>query len=197
MKTARSARISKRCPQCKGTLSDSSPIGPCPACLMQLGMQSWRDNQSITEHLDPTMAADVSGGGVTPQELEQSFPQYEILHMVGSGGMGTVYCARQKSLNRLVALKVIKPEQGKHAEFADRFVREARAMAHLNHPNIVTVHDFGQVDNLYFFVMEYVDGINLRQMIRGNKLTAKHALEIVPAVCDALQYAHDKGIVHR
>ncbi len=111
--------------------------------------------------------------------------------------MGAVYCARQKGLNRLVALKVIRPDSKSQRDFADRFVREARALAHLAHPNIVTVHDFGQSGDVYFFIMEYVDGINLRQMLQGGKLGPRQALEIVPSVCDALQYAHDRGVVHR
>ncbi len=199
MKFATKQRETKRCPSCSGRLSDSSPVGPCPACLMQLGLQSWQDNQAAGGHrLDPTIAAPApSAGTLSMDELADRFPQFELLHLVGSGGMGTVYCARQKSLNRLVALKIIRPEVHQRAEFADRFIREARAMAQLNHSNIITVHDFGQQDDLYYFVMEYVDGINLRQMIRSNRLTAKQALEIVPAVCDALQYAHDRGIVHR
>ncbi|MFT5299797.1 MAG: hypothetical protein ACI87E_003491 [Mariniblastus sp.] len=130
-------------------------------------------------------------------ELAAKFPQLEILHLVGHGGMGDVYCARQKSLNRLVALKIIRPESRSQQGFADRFIREAQALAHLSHPNIVTVHDFGQADGVYYFIMEYIDGINLRQMLHAGKLGPAQALEIVPSVCDALQYAHDRGVVHR
>jgi serine/threonine protein kinase len=111
--------------------------------------------------------------------------------------MGIVIKARQKSLNRIVALKVIKPDTHGRPAFAERFVREARAMAQMNHPNIVTVHDFGQIDGLYYLVMEFVDGVNLRQMLRARRLTPRQALDIVPAICDALQFAHDHGIVHR
>ncbi len=166
---------------------------------MKMGMQAWQENRAA---VDPRMGATV---GMTQShamqmeidELAGRFPQYEILHKVGHGGMGTVWCARQKSLNRLVALKVIRPQANQRKEFAHRFAREAQAMAKLGHPNIVTVHDFGQQDDLYYFVMEYVDGVNLRQLIRSNRLTCKQALEIVPAICDALQFAHDGGIVHR
>ena len=199
MNKSASVKQLDRCPECSARLNESSAGGPCPACLMQLGMQSWQDNQSMQQfRMDPTIgAAPAEGQGVSMEELAEKFPQYELLHLVGRGGMGTVYCARQKSLNRLVALKVIKPEANQRAEFSERFVREARAMALLNHPNIITVHDFGEVDNVYYFVMEYVDGINLRQMLKGNKLSPRHALAIIPSICDALQYAHDKGIVHR
>ncbi len=152
----------------------------------------------------PTMAAGVSASNTNAEEIDPqlellaaTFPQLEIMHLVGQGGMGNVYCARQKSLDRLVALKVIRPESQAQQDFADRFVREARALAQLSHSNIVTVHDFGQTGDLYYFIMEYVDGINLRQMLQAGKLQPRQAMEIVPAVCDALQYAHDNGVVHR
>ncbi len=188
------------CPECGADLSDSAPGTPCSACLLQLGMKTWEQRAGVGSlAMQPTAApVGVSGGDIpVAEDLAAKFPQLEILHLVGSGGMGDVYCARQKSLNRLVALKIIRPESREQLDFAERFIREARALAHLSHPNIVTVHDFGQTDDVYYFVMEYVDGINLRQMLRAGKLNPSQALEIVPAVCDALQYAHDKGVVHR
>lgn len=187
------------CPNCHADLSGSNPGTPCPACLMQLGMQMWTNR---TDGVDRRMAATFAPSSVAaqnhiPPELTEAFPQLEILHLIGQGGMGSVYCARQKGLNRLVALKIIKPEAQETPDFASRFVREAQALGHLSHPNIVTVHDFGQTGDIYYFIMEYVDGINLRQMLFGGKLQPSQALAIVPAICDALQYAHDKGIVHR
>jgi predicted Ser/Thr protein kinase len=111
--------------------------------------------------------------------------------------MGVVYKARQKSLNRLVALKLLAPERADDPQFAVRFEKEAHALAALNHPNIVAIHDFGQAGGYYFLLMEFVDGVNLRQLLQTKRLTAKEALSIVPPVCDALQCAHDHGIVHR
>jgi tRNA A-37 threonylcarbamoyl transferase component Bud32 len=121
----------------------------------------------------------------------------EILELLGKGGMGAVYKARQKSLDRIVALKIINPHAAENPSFAERFSREARSLARLNHPHIVTVHDFGETDGLYYLIMEYVDGANIRQLIRAKTLTPAEALAIVPPLCDALQYAHDEGIVHR
>ena len=192
-----SPRSQPVCPQCGADRSDSSPGAPCSACLMQLGLSAWaQKSQAAPTTAAPTSAHSASPSAV-PEDLAALFPQLEILHLVGEGGMGAVYCARQKTLNRLVALKVVKPEAQQIKGFAERFVREAHALGQLSHPNIVTVHDFGQAGDLYYFLMEYVDGINLRQVMQGESLQSHQALSIVPAICDALQYAHDKGVVHR
>jgi uncharacterized protein (TIGR03067 family) len=138
--------------------------------------------------------------GFTPpsvEELARKFPQLEILELIGRGGMGAVYKARQKELDRIVALKILPPGIGEDAAFAERFAREAKALARLNHPGIITIHDFGRADGLYFFVMEFVDGVNLRQLLASSRVSPREALAIVPQICDALQFAHDQGIVHR
>ncbi len=190
-----------RCPQCGTQFVSLDPNTPCPACLIKIGLASW-EAKSIGNTF-PTRnqreVDDQQGGDLdlTPETLAGKFPQLEIEELVGRGGMGSVFKARQKSLHRTVALKIIRPEVNAKPGFADRFVREARALAQMSHPNIVTVHDFGQVDGLYYLVMEYIDGVNLRQMLRTRQLEPRQALEIVPAVCDALQFAHDHGIVHR
>ncbi len=132
-----------------------------------------------------------------PEQITPHFPQLEILECLGRGGMGVVYKARQKSLNRLVALKLLAPERVGDTQFAERFTREAQALAALNHPNIVTIYDFGQAGGFYFLLMEFVDGLNLRQLLRARKLTPEEALAVVPPLCDALQFAHDRGIIHR
>jgi serine/threonine protein kinase len=130
-------------------------------------------------------------------EVAKLFPQFEILELLGHGGMGAVYKARQPTLDRLVALKILPPQPSGDSGFADRFTREARALARLSHPNIVAVHEFGQAGGLNYFVMEYVEGLNLRQLEQAGKLSAREALKIIPQICDALQFAHDEGIVHR
>ncbi len=131
------------------------------------------------------------------EQIAPHFPQLEILECLGRGGMGVVYKARQKSLNRFVALKLVAPERVNDAKFAGRFAREAQALAALNHPNIVTIYDFGQAGGFYFLLMEFVDGMNLRHLLRARKFTPEEALAIVPSLCDALQFAHERGIVHR
>jgi serine/threonine protein kinase len=130
-------------------------------------------------------------------ELAAIFPQFEILELIGQGGMGAVYKVRQRHLDRVVALKILPPGIGGDGAFADRFAREAKALAKLNHPGIVTIHEFGCSGGLYFIVMEFVDGVNLRQLLKGGRISPREALAIVPQICDALQFAHDLGIVHR
>ena len=130
-------------------------------------------------------------------DLATAFPDLEILGLLGQGGMGAVYKAVQKKLDRLVALKILPPEVAKDPSFAERFRREAKTLAQLNHPHIVTVHDFGQQGGYFYLLMEFVDGMNLRQMLQIGQLSPQEALDIVPQICDALQFAHDRGIVHR
>ncbi len=175
-----------KCPRCGESLPADAVVGLCPRCLMVGAMQ-------------PTQAGDQAAAlpTLTPQELAPHFPQLEIIECLGRGGMGVVYKARQKSLNRLVALKLLAPERADDPQFAARFEKEAHALAALNHPNIVGVYDFGQAGGFYFLLMEFVDGVNLRQLLHAKRLTPKEALSVVPPVCDALQCAHDHGIVHR
>lgn len=175
-----------QCPRCGDSLPTDAVGGLCPRCLMVGAMQPTQDGETHTA-LPP----------MTPEELAPHFPQLEILECLGRGGMGVVYKARQKSLNRLVALKLLAPERADDPQFAARFEKEAQALAALNHPHIVSVFDFGQASGFYYLLMEFVDGVNLRQLLQTKRLTPKEALSIVPPVCDALQCAHDHGIVHR
>jgi len=126
-----------------------------------------------------------------------SIPGYEVLEELGRGGMGVVLKARQTKLDRMVALKVLTPQTESDAAFAERFSREARALAKLAHPNIVTVHDFGQVEGQSYLVMEFIAGMNLRQKLRQGRLSLEEVMSVVAQLCEALQYAHDEGIIHR
>jgi hypothetical protein len=134
---------------------------------------------------------------VVPADLARHFPTLEILELLGQGGMGTVYKARQLRLDRLVALKVLAVGPDTAGAFADRFLREARALARLTHPAIVTIHDFGEAGEMYYFVMEHVEGGSLRRFVRPGRLDQARALSLVLQMCNALQYAHEEGIVHR
>ncbi|UCG58489.1 MAG: protein kinase [Phycisphaerales bacterium] len=191
------------CPKCGADLPANAPKGLCPQCLMKAGLQAGSEGgtsgPSDAQSSGPAGAA--SQGGFVPPEpsqLARKFPQLEILELLGQGGMGAVYKARQKQLDRLVALKILPPEVGQDPAFAERFTREARSMAKLNHQNVVTLYEFGHTDDgLYYFIMEFVDGTDLRRVIQAGELSPDEALAIVPQVCEALQYAHKKGLVHR
>ncbi|MEM7200450.1 MAG: serine/threonine-protein kinase [Planctomycetota bacterium] len=132
-----------------------------------------------------------------PETIQPLFPNLEVLGVLGRGGMGVVYRARQTKLDRLVALKILAPELSSDPSFEERFTREARALAKLNHPNIVSVHDFGEIDGTYYLVMEFVEGAALRDLLRDGAFTAEQALALVPQICEGLHYAHEQGVVHR
>lgn len=182
----------KICPQCGNTAAFDAPGGLCAACLLKPGLEPPLD--SMNAQTTP-FARHFTAPAV--KELAPLFPDLEIIQLLGQGGMGAVYQARQLRLDRLVALKILPKVAGQEAEFATRFAREARAMARLNHPNIVNIHDYGDKAGWFFFIMEYVDGVNLRQAIQAKSIEPKEALSIVGQVCDALQYAHQEGVVHR
>jgi serine/threonine protein kinase len=130
-------------------------------------------------------------------ELKGEFAGLTLEERIGQGGMGVVFRAQQTQLGRHVALKILPRRLAEDPAFVERFEREARALGKLNHANIVTVHDFGMHQGYLYFVMEYVDGLTLRQLMKAGKLPPVEALKIVPQLCDALEYAHSEGIVHR
>ncbi|MGO8930569.1 MAG: protein kinase domain-containing protein [Limisphaerales bacterium] len=192
------ANIDRKCERCGAPLAADAPEGLCPRCLMALNLAAQTEA--------PGAEAGPSGTQVVPpkpepnpplEEIARQFPQLEVLECLGRGGMGVVYKARQPRLNRFVALKILAREKEKDPRFAERFTREAQALARLNHPNIVTVYDFGETNGLYYLLMEFVDGMSLRQLLQSRKLAPEEALVIVPSICEALQYAHEQGIVHR
>ncbi|MCW5550578.1 MAG: serine/threonine protein kinase [Verrucomicrobiae bacterium] len=180
-------KTDKPCPNCGKPLPAGALAGLCPACLLAQG--------TATDAGEP--------GGAKPfqppplEEVARLFPQLEILSLLGAGGMGAVYKARQPALDRFVALKILPATSSGGVSFAERFNREARALARLSHPSIVAVHEFGQAGALHYFIMEFVDGANLRQLEQAGRLSPREALQIIPQICDALQYAHDEGVVHR
>ena len=194
-RTDRAPAREGHCPECGTKLPPDSPRGLCPQCLLKRGL----DSSSGPPDEEPAHTTPYPGpfAAPTPAALAAHFPHLEILELIGQGGMGAVYKARQTKLERLVALKVLPPESGRDPAFAERFTREARALARLNHPHIVTIYEFGETGGLYYLVMEYVDGVNLRQALQAGPFPPEQALAVVPQICEALQYAHEEGIVHR
>src|SRR5437867_2488882 len=183
------------CQHCGKPLGAKAVQGLCPECFMKVGIGAGTVADTAD---DPTLRAKAPRFiPPAPEQLAPRFPQLEILGLIGQGGMGAVYKARQRQLDRLIALKILPAQVSHDPAFAERFMREARALARLNHPNIVAVHDFGQADGFYYFLMEFIDGATLRQVLAEGKLAPREALAIVPQVCEGLQYAHDQGVVHR
>ncbi len=179
--------IANRCPKCQAPLPANAPQGLCAKCLLAAAAT-------------PTEAGQPAGESPVPPSLETvaaAFPQLQILELIGRGGMGVVYKARQPKLDRFVALKILPQSLAADASFAERFNREARVLARLNHPEIVTVHDFGQSGGFFYLLMEFVDGVNLRQAMQAGRFSPQQAMMLVPRICEALQFAHDEGILHR
>ncbi len=173
------------CSQCGTPMPAETPNGACPECGSTSGPGSFADSDA-----EPLMPP-------SPAELAPLFPGLEITEVIGRGGMGTIYKARQPQLDRVVALKILSPELGRDPAFAQRFWREAQALAKLNHSNIVRVFDFGETGGLFYFLMEYVDGVTLGTLIKQRTLHIEEAQRIVIEICHALHYAHEEGVVHR
>jgi eukaryotic-like serine/threonine-protein kinase len=171
-----------RCPKCRAALAADVSEGLCPVCAF-LG------------------ALELEPGAVRPlvpeHQLPRQFGEYELLEEIARGGMGIVYKARQTNLNRLVAVKVLL--SGPLASSADlqRFQAEAEAVANLQHPNIVAIHEVGEHAGQPFFSMDYVEGPCLSELIREHPLPAARAAGYVKTIAEAIQYAHERGVLHR
>jgi formylglycine-generating enzyme required for sulfatase activity/tRNA A-37 threonylcarbamoyl transferase component Bud32 len=175
------------CSTCGTALASSALHGACPVCLSALALRACSSAHLPSTPFTPPAITDLSS----------AFADLEIHELLGVGGMGAVYSARQTKLDRLVALKILPPERARDPDFTERFLREARALARLNHPHIVSVYDTGQAGAYLYILMEYVEGASLRDLIRDGKLDACEAMRLVPQICDAMQYAHDQGVIHR
>lgn len=130
-------------------------------------------------------------------ELNALFPGYQIEGLIATGGMGAVYCAVQKSLDRTVALKILPQEFSKDAAFCEGFEAEAKAMARLNHPNLIGVYDFGEVNGMLYIIMEYVPGKSIYHSAHGQAIDPTEVIRLVTGICNGLAHAHENGIIHR
>jgi serine/threonine protein kinase len=180
----------KRCNTC-GTrylpdLIDGTDNG-CPKCLADF----------LQDGTEATLGIVTETDSLSSLTIGTTIGEYEILELLGRGGMGSVYKASQKKLDRIVALKVLDAKLASSKEFTSRFGREAKALALLNHPNVVQIFDYGHDGDRYYLVMEYVEGASLRHVMDTQKLGPEAALRYVRQICDALDYAHSEGIIHR
>ena len=171
-----------RCPKCRSALPADAPEGLCPVCAFRGALE-----------LEPGAARPL----VPEQQLPRQFGEYQLLEEIARGGMGIVYQARQLSLNRLVAVKVLLSGPLASATDLQRFRAEAEAVANLQHPNIVAVHEVGEHAGQPFFSMDYVEGTCLSELVREQPLPAPRAAGYVKTIAEAIQYAHDHGVLHR
>ncbi|MCX6927820.1 MAG: WD40 repeat domain-containing serine/threonine protein kinase [Verrucomicrobia bacterium] len=182
------------CNECGRPLPDNTADGTCPSCLLGWGLGAPENDDS------PAVPADGAGehqaASPVPARLAY-FGDYELLEEIARGGMGVVYKARQVSLNRIVAVKMILAGQFAGKGATQRFKTEAEAAAHLRHPGIVGVHEVGQHEGFHYFSMDYIEGKNLNEIARAKPVPPRQAAEWVKAVAEAIHYAHEQGILHR
>lgn len=186
---------SSTCSICGAELPADAPRGFCPRCLYRLGFNGGAESPP-EDQLDRGDRTAGAATNLAPPKLG-SFGDYELLEEIGHGGMGLVYKARQKSLDRVVALKLLL--FGPHAppESVKRFRAEAVATAALQHPNIVAIHEVGFCEGQHFLAMEYVEGPSMSALIRGHPLAPRRAAGYARAIAQAIHYAHERGILHR
>lgn len=180
------------CPECGLRLPNPSTTGGlCPRCLIATAVE----DLSTVDHPALGRFGDI---GVTPDvaHLNRQLPAYEFIELLGRGGSGWVFRARQRTLNRTVAIKILHGATAAPSDAAHRFTREAQILARLNHRRIVTIHDFGSLPEFEYIVMEYVPGPTLREFLRGHPLGMK-AFDIADQICDAVEHAHSIGVLHR
>jgi len=188
----------RKCPGCGQPLPADAPRGVCPSCL--LGLLEEDADRAPDEAEDPGADSQATGAKRPASFLapaDRRFGDYELIEEIARGGMGVVYKARQRSLDRFVAVKVILPGCFASRQFVQRFRAEAAAAAILQHPNIVAVHEVGIHAGQHFFSMDYIEGRNLAELVGNRPLAPAQAARYVRLIADAIQYAHDQGILHR
>src|SRR5437016_8752125 len=175
-------RTERVCPKCGATVFADSPRGLCSVCLFRTGLGSLNDED-----------------GSAPEEprVQMRFGDYDLLEEIGRGGQGVVYRARQKSLNRTVALKVIGLGQWSSTPHLRRFRHEAEAAASLEHPQIVPIYEIGERDGSCYFSMKFIEGGQLDAVLRREPMSIRRGAELLIKVARTVQFAHERGILHR
>jgi tRNA A-37 threonylcarbamoyl transferase component Bud32 len=187
----------KLCRECGKPLSPDALLGLCPECMMKAGLPT---SSRATIAVAPD--AFVEGPETETKEFVPGtklgyFGDYELLEEIARGGMGVVYKARQSSLKRIVAIKMIRSGELADEAAVRRFHTEAQAAAQLQHPNIVAIHEIGEHEGRHYFSMDFIEGKNLAQVASGRPVEAGPAAEWLKAIAGAVQFAHQRGVLHR
>lgn len=187
----------RACRECGAPLPAGPSDAVCPVCVLSGALTVASPPRAegvvqVTETL-PCAPPEPTSSPFTTTRLGD----YELLEEIARGGMGVVYRARQISLNRIVAVKMILPAQGTSSYFVQRFRVEAEAAARLQHSNIIAIHEVGEHEGRHFFSMEYVEGQNLQEVVRQKPLSPKRAAGYMQILAEAIHYAHRQGILHR
>lgn len=172
----------KLCPRCGATIPADAPRGFCSVCLLRTGLGEF---------------ADANGENLSHVRIPTHFGDYELGEEIGRGGQGVVYRARQKSLNRTVALKVVGLGQWSSTPHLKRFRRDAEAAAKLEHPQIVPIYEIGERDGSCYFSMKFIEGGQLDEAIRHQQISTRRAAELLVKIARTVHFAHEHGILHR
>ncbi len=192
----------KTCPKCGADLAGSALEGLCPKCIADRLSGASATLQTVPPDPHPTDGT-ISAESVSASTSDPAlgklryFGDYELLEEIARGGMGVVYRARQVSLNRIVAVKMILAGQLAGEAEVRRFHTEAEAAANLQHPNIVSIHEVGHQGGQHYFSMDYVEGENLAEYAQGKPLAAGGAVRIMKIIAEAIHFAHQRGTLHR
>jgi len=194
---------SRFCRKCGATVPPDSPEESCGACLLEMALRSDEPVACLSAEGGYSADAAPKAGSAKAEDsgcaspISMDFGDYELLEQIGRGGQGVVFRARQKSLNRTVALKVISLGQWASKVHVKRFRREAEAAASLDHPGIVPIHEVGERDGSCYFSMTFVEAGQLDEVVRRTPMSIRHAVELIAKVARTVHYAHEHGILHR
>src|SRR6267142_1280751 len=198
-------RLIRICRKCGARILSDAPEGLCARCMLKIGLGIVPDT-SVAGVADAGSVDKLSCGDAPAPEAEKGagaaellgqLGDYELLEEVGRGGQGVVFRARQKSLNRTVAVKVISLGQWASKTHLKRFRLEAEAAARLEHPGIVPIHEVGERDGQCYFSMKFIEGGQLDEVVKQTPMSIRQAVELIAKVARTVHYAHEHGILHR